>query len=268
MVIYIAFANDEINFLEELVKEEQAIRNEFVELEREGRVKLKVSKKVRVDDFFEVFRSYQKEIRIFHFGGHADQNKLYFDNESANGEGIARRIYLLENLKLVFLNGCSTKGHVVRLLELGVKVVIATSAAIEDGTAYSFAKNFYSCIASNLTIEESFEAAVSHLEINEKVAPNKIRIHSISSRDVVPLGSEEPNPWGLFFMEENRSTLKWRIAPKIKRYENGRNSYNALRNFINQKIENQLLESYSDLEKIDLHLTNIISTNDKKRYNI
>jgi hypothetical protein len=74
-------------------------------------------------------------------------------------------------LKLVFLNGCSTKGQVELLFAAGVKAVIATSRPINDPKAKDFAVAFYEALANKRTIKRAFDLAKGVLEAKYKVTP-------------------------------------------------------------------------------------------------
>src|SRR5208337_3355154 len=62
-------------------------------------------------------------------------------------------------LKLVFLNGCSTRPQVAELLRKGIDVVLATARPIDDTAAREFAVDFYKQLVAGRTFRDAFEKA-------------------------------------------------------------------------------------------------------------
>lgn len=110
------------------------------------------------------FEKYRADIRIFHFAGHAGHSRLQTNFKGrvryTFADGLARNIGLFgKGLKLVFLNGCSTKDQVDFFLNNGVPAVIATSKPVSDFYACNFARLFYEKFTGGSTLEEAFAAA-------------------------------------------------------------------------------------------------------------
>jgi len=111
------------------------------------------------------FETYRQDIRVFHFSGHAGSHELQTNfmgkPRYTFAEGLSKNIGLFgKGLKLVFLNGCSTKDQVDFFLKNGVPAVIATRKPVEDCYACDFARRFYEKFTSgNLSLYEAFEAA-------------------------------------------------------------------------------------------------------------
>ena len=104
-----------------------------------------------------VFQKHRDRIAIFHFGGHADGDRLLlqsaFEPRPAYAEGLATLLGQQRGLKLVFLNGCSTRPQVKRLLDAGVPAVIATARPIDDRVATEFAVAFYQALTTGYSGE-------------------------------------------------------------------------------------------------------------------
>ena len=66
-------------------------------------------------------------------------------NQTTYGSGLAKLFGMQENLKLVFLNGCSTKGQVEALQANNIPNIIATSKSVEDGVAKNLAISVLQC---------------------------------------------------------------------------------------------------------------------------
>ncbi|MFQ5448756.1 MAG: CHAT domain-containing protein, partial [Saprospiraceae bacterium] len=106
--------------------------------------------------------------QIFHFAGHAFDQKLQFQNDlelastcMVFSAGLADVITRFQDLKLVFLNGCSTAGQVQFFLDQGVEAVIATTMPLKDRYGFQFAQRFYeSFFKSELSLEEASDYAL------------------------------------------------------------------------------------------------------------
>ncbi|MEL7341760.1 MAG: CHAT domain-containing protein, partial [Bacteroidota bacterium] len=171
----------------------------FIEIYNRGRA--------TVDDSFAQFTRFRDRVVVFHYGGHANGSTLRLEDQDANSSGLAQLLGQQQNLKLVFLNGCSTKGQVKSLLDKGVKAVVATSVPIEDNKAVMFSSQFYQSLAKKATIEQAFGEAVSRLVTENHVAEDSIKIH----RNLFPLEETESNemPWGLYVKDDE--ALQWKL---------------------------------------------------------
>jgi len=118
----------------------------------------------------DAFGNSSKTIRIFHFAGHASPGLM---QTNRNGEPffifsqhLAKYIGTFnKDLKLVFLNGCSTQAQAEYFLQNGVSAVIATRKPIGDLYAFKFAKRFYEeFVKNNFPLEQAFSKA--HLSLN------------------------------------------------------------------------------------------------------
>ena len=151
-VVFLAFA-DARSDLSSLKVEGWSLKDQFAELKRRGLIdELVVEEKASLERIYAVFQAYRDRIAIFHFGGHADGDRLLlesaFEPRPAFAEGLASLLGQQRGLKLVFLNGCSTRPQVKRLLEAGVPAVIATARPIDDGMATAFAAALYQALTT------------------------------------------------------------------------------------------------------------------------
>ena len=146
-VILAAFANDQGRFLESLQQESDALSDALRAKKDGGYIDLEVQQGASIERLFALIGRYGDDLALLHYGGHANGAVLDLQasggtNAQAHGAGLAQLLGSLPNLKLVFLNGCATQGHVEALLAAGVPAVIATSAPVEDDIALQFAKAF------------------------------------------------------------------------------------------------------------------------------
>lgn len=167
-VIVLAFSNEfsEQGFLRQLTQEMKDILNALERTVQKGRVHLKLIPAASQEEISEVFQEewYEERISIFHYGGHADEDELWLEDEGTGNRsffsiGLARFLGAQKGLRLVFLNGCATEEHAQLLLEAGIPAVIATSRKIPDIQARQFAETFYKGLASGVNISEAFAEA-------------------------------------------------------------------------------------------------------------
>jgi len=213
LTILLACANSESSPLEAVKKEREALINIFdqvVNQESNG-LQYKEEASFEVKTLVNAIRIYEKTLHVFHFAGHANGTALKLDNDSAYGEGIAMVLEHAPKLKLVFLNGCATKGHVARLLNAGVAAVIATSTKIPDRIAQLFSESFYRAFVSDKrSLLAAFEYAKEDILVIEK---NEI----LDTRDIDDSFTEnatESMPWGIYFNPryEQEQVKSWKIG--------------------------------------------------------
>ena len=154
---------------------------------------------------------------MLHYGGHADGSVLDLQaagggNVAAHGEGLAQLLGTLPNLKLVFLNGCATQGHVEQLLAEGVPAVIATAAPVEDDIALQFAREFYTALAdpgASRTIDFAFARAKA-LVATAKGSAIEIESRGMRAGSGAPplIGAAK---WGLYAAQGKEAALAWTL---------------------------------------------------------
>ena len=113
------------------------------------------------------------EVPILHFSGHAGKGVLQlnadidFLPQYSFTEGLSEIICsCLSNLKLVFLNGCSTREQAKSFLDHGVSAVIASNKPVRDVVASKFAKEFYEYFLNDskpFSLQKAFHLAKSGL---------------------------------------------------------------------------------------------------------
>jgi hypothetical protein len=207
-VFFFAFANQEGRPLESLVEEENAIVQSLSPLDAFDFIDLENQGSTSIEKLFQKVISFQNRLTLFHYGGHAGEALLELEGKAAQAEGLAGLLGREQNLQLVFLNGCSTKGQVQLLLEKGIKAVIATHSPINDTLAKDFAIQFYKSMSSRRSIGNAFQDAVDRLKTENRTPGQEVIVHRAASFE----GEEEIRqefPWGLFLKEED--VLNWSI---------------------------------------------------------
>mgnify|MGYP002624252970 CR=1 FL=1 len=209
-LIFLAFANDPDAHLALLKQESRLLFSALEELDRKAYLKLHREESAQTKDIFDGFTRNKNRVAIFHYGGHASGTKLLLEEGEGHAIGLAPLLGEQENLKLVFLNGCSSKGQVETLFRAGVKSVIATSVEIEDVKATEFAQQFYEALANKRSIGQAFQLAEAFLKTRYSDSI------SIQSRSIVveELEKEESEdlPWGLYIQEGYlEEILNWKL---------------------------------------------------------
>jgi WD40 repeat protein len=215
-VVFLASANAEGD-LPELREESRQLQELFEAFQGEGRCTLVFRPNATLEQIFAVLSAQRDRIALFHFGGHADSARLMLDSAlgraPAHGHGLASLLGQQRGLQLAFLNGCSTRPQVQRLLEAGVPGVIATSRAINDRTAREFAVAFYTAltkggddIQGGQSLLGAFEAAKGFVAAREGGQPRGLVTRELGVEDVAdPHGF----PWDLTIRPGAETVGRW-----------------------------------------------------------
>lgn len=204
--ILIAFANSKEDELQNLAKEDadlnsllvRSLSDYYTIIPESNATKERLGRKIREN---------QEDLCLFLYSGHAGSDELLLDDKKAGAEGLAALLEDCPKLKLVFLNGCNTLGHVERLQKAGVPAVIATNDFIGDEKAFLFSTVFFEKLANLSTIERAFEEAKKAVWSDDR----NIEIHRGLSGDWLTGGNKEEDLWGLFTSAEKESVLKWKL---------------------------------------------------------
>lgn len=150
-------------------------------------------------------QTYQNTICLFHFSGHAGSTELQFEDNPARGVGIAQLLARCPELRLVFLNGCSTLNHIKLLTAQHVKAaVIATTSPINDTVASRFSIAFYQALVNQYSLQEALDKA--RLSIQATV---DIPIQRISRGGLETTVADSPDKW--YFYCPDEETARWEL---------------------------------------------------------
>ncbi|HRI61196.1 MAG TPA: CHAT domain-containing protein [Saprospiraceae bacterium] len=152
---------------------------------------------------------YRNRVVIFHYGGHAGQQSLLLEDGEAPGAGIAALLAQQQNLKLVFLNGCSTVQQVAGLLKLGIPAVIATYAPVDDERTKDMSVQFYKALAQGQTLHEAFSFASAYWQTRTGQP-----LHFERSIGFAEAHDEQP-VWGLYASKD--ADLNWKLPQSASR---------------------------------------------------
>lgn len=211
-VIFLAFANDKQrrqHYLESVTKEKNAIEEALAPAK--GKLfEVVIETDISIGKIWEVFQSntYRDRICIFHFGGHADGFQLLLESwsgqhEIAFGDGLVSFLSRQKSLKLIFLNGCSTRELVLELTKKGIPSAIGTTHSIYDSIAAELAPNFYRALGEGIPLQRAWQEAIDQSNTKE---PNKDK-----SRAGRIYPTENSNEWFLQFHEGAQQAKLWNL---------------------------------------------------------
>jgi len=214
-VIFLAFANDKIDntrYLRNLSVELTGIRKALESAQDAGLCEVVERSNATIEDILDVFesRNFRNRIAIFHYGGHADGYQLLLENADgsqsrAYGEGLTSYFRKRNNLKIIFLNGCSTEQQAIDLINQGISCVVATTQSIDDITASDLATRFYKSLARGFSIEKSWEEATDEIRIRKG---NNYR--ALYRKNIKNLTSDR-FPWRIFFRKGSGIIRTWNL---------------------------------------------------------
>lgn len=171
-IIYLAYADHEKDSLPSLNKEADTTYrilfhggpNHLLEPFKNSRA---TTEKI-VQDLVEL----RNQIAIFHYSGHASNDRLLLEDVAGDPLGLAVLLGKCPNLRLIFLNGCSTKAQVDCMLETSFpRAVIATEEPVSDEIAAEFAIRFYEQLRfKGTTIREAFDVAKGIIQFRHELS--------------------------------------------------------------------------------------------------
>ncbi len=200
-IVCCAYAND-ARYRLELEQEFKAISHALTDARDNLQLSLEPLPQSSLDEIYRTFNHYHNRIAIFHYSGHSNATFLKLDGTYARADHLSVLIGMQQNLKLVFLNGCSNKAQVAALAKQGVKAIIATASPIEDTASVSFATAFYDALGHGKNIQQAFDTAKSKLHQEQ---PNI----EIVQRGLKVLKNEAELPWGLY--ADDAADLEWQL---------------------------------------------------------
>jgi CHAT domain len=172
-IVFLAFANKYVGqdgYLRELGKENDQIREALEPISENYEVLERAT--ATFENIKKEFFKFKDRIAIFHYGGHATSDELMLESsegqtlEAANAAGIAQFLAQpRDDLKLVFLNACSTQAHVQALHDAKIPAVIATMRPVNDAMARSFAQTFYQGLSAGLSVRTAFLKAQAAIKV-------------------------------------------------------------------------------------------------------
>jgi len=216
-VIFLAFANDRVEgeaYLRNVPKELKNIRNALVPAENADACEVIERANADLGDIKAVFQDkrYRNRIAVFHYGGHASSHGLLLQDGNAGTSGLASFLGMQKGLKLVFLNGCSSKKLGDSLLQKDIPAVVYTTSSVRDEVALQLASNFYGAFAQHISTLEAWEQACSLVCANFNIdskAPSSFRDFYFWEDDI-----PDAFPWMILSKDNKNHHLEWALPSK------------------------------------------------------
>lgn len=163
-------------------------------------------------------KKYRDRIIMIHFSGHAGHDELLLTDGPGNPHGIAGLIKVYApNLKLIVLNGCSTRKQVETFFAQGVPVVVATECAVKDRHAALFGITFHQTLATGKSIQGAYQDAIltirSRKELAKFVTSAATTITELRGGMLPDTTNPSKRIWGLF---TNDQTFGAGVAQDIR----------------------------------------------------
>lgn len=165
-IIFLSFANHPDKHLPMLEKEVEQIENALQTYHDNRFIQVYKTESLSIDKLAHQADRFEGKIELFHYGGHANSQKLILRGGKGNIHGVVKLLIpdAKKAPKIVFLNGCSTKAQVQYFLDNGVQAVIATAVPIEDTKAVEFSTIFYKALGKGQTLESAFTKGIAYLQ--------------------------------------------------------------------------------------------------------
>lgn len=200
-VIFLAFANSSTSPLEFLTEEDKGLNEILSERYELGDYMVHKESFATPKDINRYLDKYKDNLCIFHFSGHAGRDNLLVNDQLMYSSGIAaqlRHSAAKGVLKLVVLNGCSTRGQVKALMENGVPAVVSTSAPVNDQSAKEFSMRFWQkLVKEQCTIEEAFQDALAPAQAVTKQNILQTKVRHLVTEDEDDRAADDLPLWRL-----------------------------------------------------------------------
>ena len=266
-VILLTFANAKDDYLPTLNREQKNIQRQLRYHDDQGVVNLKVLSAATADDIFDYVNTYNEDLHIFHFSGHAGNAGLLLEtptggNKKGNATGLAGLLGSCPKLKLVILNGCATYDFAELLFNEGVPLVLATRSRIDDIMAAEFAEQFYNKLGSHTTIDTAAKIAFAFLQFKYEQFANYNTHRGIALPDNDP---GDQLPWALYGHPDGRGNdaMEWHIPSQVSHdrtpapIEMGDRPNDALIESIFHPVAKHSNTLYEEINKSDVDIDTI-----------
>ena len=212
-ILFFAFSNSTQDELPSLSKENMEVYNALSDRDlKKKHFRVRRESSATIPELTNYLIELKNQICLFHYSGHAGRDNILLEDQKARSEGIAQILGQCPNLKLVVLNGCSTKEQVSKLLnedgEYGVPIVIATSRPVQDDLATTFAITFYKGMGEQYeTVGSAFETAMGAVNTLKEKTYDTAQSRGIVFRE----GKSEEPLWGIYVRMGNEDMLNWSL---------------------------------------------------------
>ena len=154
--------------LDKITREYKDLRSIFQRLEDRGEIKLICEPFTSIEDIKLVFEKFAGQVKIFHFAGHSDGERLYLDDHEfpiINLKPFVTFLGQQSTLEFVFFNCCNSFKIKEALLSVGIPRCILTKKEVDDTSAWIFSSAFYHSVSSGKSFHQAFLSASNELDM-------------------------------------------------------------------------------------------------------
>jgi WD40 repeat protein/DNA-directed RNA polymerase subunit K/omega len=178
-LILLAFANDQSNYLHQIGREMENLREQLTPIALDRGFELEPFPYTDSHKLVEYLNDNQQRLVLLHFAGHSNSDILQLDDGELHIRGLAEKLGACPHLQLVVLNGCQNAAQVHALRAAKVPAVIGTNAPIGDQTATEFTQTFYLALAKRgLSVADAFTQAKQDVETSKGQSFRSLDIHT------------------------------------------------------------------------------------------
>ena len=214
-VIFLAYANSRQSPLSQLDNEYNDVYGILIDNDVHDNYHIHPDPFCKVRTVNDYLDSFSGDIALFNYSGHAGSDRVILGDRAAHANSIIdqlERSAQTGSLKLVVLNGCSTRGQVQRLRDVGIPAVVATSAPVDDHSAEEFARRFYHHLfAKDATIREAFAEGLKAAQLGTGGALGGKRA---SEEEDDAAGDPDSPAWGLYGDDDVLDSNPFTSPPK------------------------------------------------------
>ncbi len=213
-LIFLAFANDQSDYLYNLQVERDQIRQALQPAVDQGLCELIIEPSATISTILDVFQQHRDRIAIFHYGGHANAYLMLLEDERgersiAHTGGLSSFLGEQRQLQMVFFNGCSSESQARELSEAGVPVVVGTTQPISDSVAMRLSQLFYQYLAQGLPLASAWEKASE--AVQSVKAEEGYRLLDFGEEGAVAEMETSVFPWKLHLRAGSDQALAWNL---------------------------------------------------------
>ncbi|MEO1519013.1 MAG: CHAT domain-containing protein [Bacteroidota bacterium] len=212
-ILLLAFANyyeESKAYLRNIPLEEEEVSTCLQGAQQEGLCQVVAIHNVTFDKIIRAFQEYGQRIVLFHFSGHANAYSLLLETPFRKASELlmdhfVHFLALQPQLKVVFLNGCSTRAQSQRLLAQGIPAVISTHQNVKDEVARDMAVHFYAQLGKGHALQKAFDVSAALVRSQTKGGSPRALYRSETA------ALRKALPWQLDYGDQVQGMADWNL---------------------------------------------------------
>lgn len=211
--ILLITADDSAGHLTALAAEVNHIQHTLNSVQRRE-YEIVVLQQATAEELIKEFNVPGRSIELIHYAGHADSRQLALTDGPATAAALAEKIRLAGTVKLLFLNGCSTREQVDFFHEAGVSFVIGTVRPVDDQQAAWMSRQLYAYLANGRALRSAMQSTVAdaHLTRRPLFATTDGIVRTPVAVDALAEAETEETDWGLWIKPSLDNTADYALT--------------------------------------------------------